>query len=103
MRIERMKLIRGTDIRTFPFFVKLHVDMSRASSIFFRVSFALSTLLEKVSKTSWRLLASGCEKIGASMVSGTAAAATPPGVHATCMANCPKEKAFGCGFQASLD
>ena len=37
-----MNAIRGTDIRTFPFFVKLHMEVSRASSIFFSVSFALS-------------------------------------------------------------
>src|SRR6266403_5257869 len=71
MRTERMKPIRGTDIRTFPFFVKLHMEVSRASSIFLRVSFALSRLFEKVSKTSWRLLGSGCEKFGASILSGT--------------------------------
>src|SRR5436853_1782444 len=64
MRIARRNAIRGTDIRTFPFFVKLHTDLSRASSIFFRASLALSKLLEKVSKTSWRLLASGCESSG---------------------------------------
>src|SRR5260370_29248201 len=102
MRIERMNQIRGTDIKTFPFFVKLHVDVSRASAIFVSVSFALSRLLENVSRTSWRLLGSGCEKLGASMVSGTAAAATLPGTDAMCRANCPREKAFGWGFQASL-
>src|SRR6266481_7173597 len=102
MRIERMNVIRGTDIRTFPFLVKLHMEVSRAPSIFFNVSFALSRLLEKVSRTSWRLLASGCEKFGASMLSGTAAAATLPGTDATCRANWPREKALGCGFHASL-
>src|SRR6267378_2495577 len=100
MRIERMNPIRGTDIRTFPSFVKLHVDMSRASSIFFRASFAFSRLMEKVSKTSWRLLGSGCEKLGASILSGTAAAATLPGTDAMCRANWPSEKDFGWGFQA---
>src|SRR5437660_9010357 len=102
MRIDRMNPIRGTDIRTFPFFVKLHTDLSRASSIFFRASLALSRLLEKVSKTSWRLLASGCEKFGASILSGTAAAVTLPGRDAMCRANWPSEKDFGCGFQANL-
>src|SRR5437879_3124717 len=102
MRTERMKPIRGTDIRTFPFFVKLHMEVSRASSIFLRVSFALSRLFEKVSKTSWRLLGSGCEKFGASILTGTAAAATLPGTDAMCRANWPSEKDFGWGFQASL-
>src|SRR6267378_355496 len=102
MRMERRNAIRGTDIRTFPFFVKLHVELSRASSIFFSVSFALSRLLAKVSKTSWRLLGSGCEKLGASILSGTAAAVTLPGTDAMCRANWPGEKDFGWGFQASL-
>jgi len=43
---------------TFPFFVKVHVEVSRASSIFFSISFALS-----------RLLGCGCEKFVASLVS----------------------------------
>src|SRR6266481_3887578 len=102
MRIERMNAIRGTDIRTFPFLVKLHMEVSRASSIFFSVSFALSRLLEKVSRTSWRLFASGCEKFGASILSGTAAAVTLPGKDAMCRANWPSEKDFGWGFQANL-
>src|SRR5258707_7372376 len=97
-----MNPIRGTDIKTFPFFVKVHVDVSRASSIFFSVSFALSRLLEKVSRTSWRLLGSGCEKLEASFVSSTANAATLPGRDATCRANWPSEYDLGCGFQASL-
>ena len=86
-----MNPIRGTDIRTFPFFVKRHMDVSRASSIFFNVSFALSRLFEKVSRTSWRLLGSGCEKFGTSMLSGTTAAATLPGTDAMCRANWPSE------------
>src|SRR5260370_19815645 len=102
MRTERRNAIRGTDIRTFPFFVKLHVELSRASSIFFSVSFALSRLLAKVSKTSWRLLGSDCEKLGASILSGTAAAVTLPGTDAMCRANWPREKDLGWGFQASL-
>src|SRR6202011_5692314 len=99
MRIERMNPTRGTDIRTLPFFVKLHMDESRASSIFFSVSFALSRLLAKVSRTSWRFLGSGCEKVGASMLSGTAAAATLACTDAMCRANWPREKGFGGGFQ----
>src|SRR6267154_5256594 len=102
MRIDRMNPIRGMDINTLPFFVKLQVDMRRASSIFFSVSLAVARLLEKVSRTSWRLLASGCEKLGASIVSGAAAVATLPGTDAMCKANWPREKAFGWGFQESL-
>src|SRR5204862_6232172 len=98
MRIERMNAIRGTDIRTFPFLVKLHMEVSRASSIFFSVSFAVSRLLEKVSRTSWRLFASGCEKFGASILSGTAAAVTLPGRDGLCRANRPRGKGFGGRF-----
>src|SRR5882724_3824138 len=100
--MERRKAIRGTDIRTFPFFVKLHVELRRASSIFFKAALALSRLFEKVSRTSWRLFASGCEKFGASIVSGTAAAVTVAGTDAMCKANWPREKAFAWGFHESL-
>src|ERR1700688_15634 len=100
--IERMNPIRGTDIRTFPFLVKLQVDIRRASSIFFTVSFAVSRLFENVSRTSWRLLGSGRLKFGASIVSGTAAEATLPGTEAMCNASWPRERDFGWGFQPSL-
>src|SRR5712691_7785408 len=100
--IERINPILGTDISTFPFFVKLHMDISLASSIFLSVLFALSTPFEKVSRISWRLFASGCAKFGASKESCAAAAATFAGADAMCRANWPREKAFGWGFHASL-
>src|ERR1700731_1590659 len=100
--IERMNPIFGTDIRTFPFLVKLQADMSCASSIFFKVSLALSRLLEKASRISWRLWGSGREKFGTSMVSGTTAAAMLLGAEAMCRASYPREKDFGWGFHANL-
>src|SRR6266853_3248005 len=102
MRIERINPTLGTDIKTFPIFVKLHIDVSLASFIFFNVPFAVSRLLEKVSRASWRLFASGWVKLGASKESWAAAVATAPGADAMCRANWPREKAFGWGFHASL-
>jgi hypothetical protein len=67
--------MRGTDMMTFPFFVKVHMETSRASSMLFSVARARAMLLEKVSSTSCRLLASGRGAFGNSKVSGTTAAA----------------------------
>ena len=58
--------------------------------------------VQDVREVAWRLFASGCEKFGASILSGTAAAVTLPGRDAMCRANWPSEKDFGWGFQANL-
>src|SRR5258706_13358210 len=98
MRIERMNPTLGTDIRTFPFFVKLHMAMSLASSIFFRVPFTVSWLLENVSRISWRFFASAWAKFGTSKESCAIAAERLPGAGGMWGARWPGEQAFARGF-----
>src|SRR5579863_1110954 len=100
--MARGKAPRGIVNTALPFRFSVHVDIILASSKFLTTCFALALPSAQASRISLQLVGSGTAGGENSRESSMAALAMRPGATAMCMASCPSEYAFGCGFQASL-